>query len=132
MTEADVKPLSTGNPALDEEMPPSAWFNLACRKTVSYFEQDWPDIVQPCKSYAVALVYARLLERYFNEDFITVLSDPELLFKDKHFVPYSANSALYDQLISMMTYRELWDFESNPISQVQTTVRYFKKEFLLE
>jgi len=86
----------------------------------------------PQKSYSVALIYAKLLQRYFKEDFYEALDDPDLLLGDSHFVPYSKDKGTYDQLICTMAYQNLWDFENNPISQVRATVRYFKKEFLLD
>jgi hypothetical protein len=86
----------------------------------------------PQKSYAVALVYAKLLEQYFGESFYDVLDDRDLLLGDKYFVRYSEDRATYDSIIRELTRQDMWNFEANPISQVQATVRYFKKEFLLD
>lgn len=98
-----------------------------------YFVQEGDGTLHyPQKSYAVAIIYAKLLEKHFGENFIAVLNDPELLLSDKFFMPYSEDPETYDSVISMLTYWNNWDFESNPISSVQATVRYFKKEFMLD
>lgn len=88
-------------------------------------------IVYPQKSYAVALVYAKLLEKYFGEPFYDALNHPSLLLGDKFFVPYSKNPDLYNRVIAKMDEQKLWDFENNTLDTVQATVNYFKKEFLL-
>lgn len=100
---------------------------------VAYFLREGDGrLYYPQKAYSVALVYAKLLQRYFDEDFYEVLNDADLLLGDKHFVPYSKDKGTYDELILLMSHANLWDFENNPISQVRATVSYFKKEFLLD
>ncbi|TFG94183.1 hypothetical protein E4H12_15630 [Candidatus Thorarchaeota archaeon] len=98
-----------------------------------YFVQEGDGkLYYPQKSYAVALIYARLLEKYFGEQFYDALNDPELLISDLYFVPYNEDREAYDDIIGAANYWKLWDFESNPISYVQSTVHYFKQEFLLD
>jgi hypothetical protein len=100
---------------------------------LAYFFREGDGVLHyPQKSYSVAVIYAKLLEKYFQEDFYEVLNDPDLLPSDKYFVPYLQDQEVYDQVITTLTTFNKWDFESNPISRVQATVRYFKKEFLLE
>ncbi len=99
---------------------------------VHYFEKDIEPIF-PAKSYAVAIIYSRLLEKYFDSDFYTNLDDFDLFLKtDKYFVPYSQNKAVYDEIIEILTEKNKWDFESSSIEQVAKTVNYFSKEFLWE
>jgi len=99
---------------------------------ISYFTVSWNEwIHQPQKSFAVALVYAKLLEKYFGEDFYVTLDTPNLLLGDPFFRSLSEARGCYQSLIDTLTAHELWDFEDNPLSQVQATVTYFKKEFLL-
>lgn len=93
-----------------------------------YFTSGTCKIVHPAKSYAVAIIYARLIERYFGGDHLTHLDDPELLFgNDKFFVPYSTSQDVYDAVLSLIP----TDPEKIDIPQVRDTVTYFKKEFLL-
>lgn len=98
-----------------------------------YFVDEGDGILHyPHKSYAVAIIYASLLEKYFGEQFYDALNDPALLLSDKFFVTYNEDRTTYNSVISMLTYWDKWDFEANPISSVQATVRYFKKEFVLD
>jgi len=92
---------------------------------------EWDVLVYPEKSYAVAMVYAKLLEKYFGENFYEVLDDQDLLLGDKYFVRYSKNKEWYDKLIATMDEWKLWDFENSKLPQVQATITYFKKEFQL-
>ena len=52
----------------------------------------------PGKSYAVALIFAKLLELHFNEDFYTALDDPMLLLGND---PVIANRAAIPQKRSL-------------------------------
>lgn len=101
---------------------------------VQYFSVELGDVlIYPAKSYAVALIYSRLLSKYFNEEFYTALNDPMLLFgNDKYFVPYYKDIKTYDQaILRISTIRDAWDVENSRLSQVQATTAYFKQEFLL-
>jgi hypothetical protein len=104
-------------------------------EVICYFLREDPHIgflYYPQKSYAVAIIYAKLIQRYFKEDFYELLNDPMLLYgNDKHFVPYEQDVYTYNAIINQLAYRDLWDFEHNPGSQVQETVRCFKEEFML-
>lgn len=95
---------------------------------IEYFTLPNPQIVYPAKSYAVAIIYARLLEKYFEEQFWTVLDDPELLFSnDPYFVPYSMDRDVYDAVVGLIPQ----NIESITYAQVQTTISYFHEEFLI-
>jgi len=101
-------------------------------EVINYFLREGDGyLYYPQKSYSVGLIYAKLLQRYFKEDFYVALDDPDLLLSDPHFVRYRDDKRTYDQLIFTMSHLNLWDFENNPISQVQASVSYFKKEFLV-
>lgn len=99
-----------------------------------YFERDGP-LKFPAKSFAVAIIYAHLLAKYFEQDFVEALSDSDLFMgNDKFFHPYTQNSeidAIYHDVFSFLSLKDLWDFEASEVSCVQKTVHYFKLEFLL-
>jgi hypothetical protein len=98
----------------------------------SYFSHQM-DTVFPGKSYAVAIVYAKLISKYFNEDFFEVLNDPDLFIgTDKYFTPYGDNQGVYDEIIKKLTQDNLMAFENNSLPQVMKTVKYFREEFLWE
>lgn len=101
---------------------------------ISYFSRSWEKTVvfYPSKSYAVAIIYAKLLEKYFQEPFYDSLNHPGLLLTDKYFVPYNQSNTIYDRVISHIDYKGWWDFEKSIIPQVQATVEYFLKEFSIE
>lgn len=102
-------------------------------RIVLYFsEQSGPELLYPSKAYAVAIVYAHLLAKYFDEDVISCLSDPDLLFgNDAHFVPYAQDPKTYDCVLQVLRELELCDFESSTFTQVQATVECFREEFML-
>ena len=82
-------------------------------------------LIYPAKSYFVAIVYAKCLEKYFDKDFYQALDDEELLPDDKYFLPYSKSKYIYDQILTQL--------QDDILSYKHTekTVQYFKKEFLV-
>jgi len=86
--------------------------------------------VYPGKSYAVALIYSRLLWEHFNEPFYEVLNDPMLLYgTDEYFVPYTQDKESYDIILEA-----LGGIENIPLKGrwVDFTVQYFKDECMAE
>lgn len=95
---------------------------------VDYFTGEQAELVYPAKSYAVAIIYAQLLNKYFGEDFWNALDDPDLLFgNDRFFVPFSEDPQTYKEAFAQID----TDVENLPWSQVRTTISYFKEEFML-
>lgn len=65
--------------------------------------------VYPGKSYMVAIIYATMLEKVYNEDFYEVLDDPDLLHgQDDFFVPYSQDKETYDAIIKALEGMPNW------------------------
>ena len=56
---------------------------------IKYFRETDVGWIYPAKSYMVAICYAFWIMEDYNENFYTVLKDPELLPMDPYFVPYS-------------------------------------------
>lgn len=83
-------------------------------------------LIYPAKSYFVAIVYAYCLEKYFNENFYSVLDDKELLIDDMYFTPYSKRKPIYDKVLA-----RIGNIDKHQKS-IQKTVEYFKQEMLLE
>jgi len=85
----------------------------------------------PGKSYAVAVVYAILLSKYFGGDIISYLSDSELLFNnDPYFKPYQLAPNIYDKIL--LSFPQNFEENMNDYTlDFQKTVDYFMKEFLL-
>jgi hypothetical protein len=110
--------------------------DLSKEDRVSYLCQYFTDDVEtvfPAKSYAVAIIYASLLNKYFGADFKEELSDPDLfLGTDKYFVPYSVDHLTYDLVIDFLELNNLWNFEENDLTHVSKSVEYFFKEFMWE
>lgn len=82
------------------------------------------ELIYPAKSYFVAIVYAKCLEKYFGGNFFEYLNDPELLPDDTYFKTYSQNKSTYDNIINRIG--NIWQYPS-----ICKTVNYFKKEFLI-
>lgn len=90
-------------------------------------------ISYPAKSYAVAVIYAHLLEQHFGVPFGESLNDPMLLYgNDPHYVPYTDDPEVYHTihqnvcLDEGITYGLLHEFP-----QVVATVDYFNREFFI-
>lgn len=81
-------------------------------------------LIYPAKSYFVAIVYAKCLEKYFGGSFFEYLNDPELLPDDTYFKVYSQDKSTYDNIINRIG--NIWQYPS-----ICKTVNYFKKEFLI-
>ena len=96
---------------------------------VSHFTIEVPRLVYPAKSFYVAIMYARLLEQNFGQNFYTVLDDPELLYgNDQFFVPYSKARYVYDEVLKRIDLTQL----NMSLSQVKSTVGFFRREFLID
>ena len=82
-------------------------------------------LIYPAKSYFVAIVYAKLLEEHFDENFYDCLSDKELLPDDYFFVPYNRNRNVYNAVLSRI---------GNPLEYkaAEKTKEYFYQEILLD
>lgn len=82
------------------------------------------ELIYPAKSYFVAIIYAKLLEKYFEEPFYESLSNSNLLPDDKYFVPYTKATHIYDKVLEKI---------GNPLSypSTQKTISYFKEEYLI-
>ena len=82
-------------------------------------------LIYPAKSYFVAIVYAKLLEEHFNENFYDCLNYKELLPDDYFFVPYNRNRNVYNAVLSKI---------GDPLEYkaAEKTKEYFYQEFLLD
>lgn len=98
-----------------------------------YCRKQTTELYYPAKSYAIATVYAILLEKHFGGNAKDYLKDPELLAgNDPYFEPLSDdNWHLYSDL--WLWYDEVlndWP-ESLYCENFKKTLDYFYKEFLL-
>lgn len=91
---------------------------------VSFFETE-SLLIYPAKSYFVAIVYAKLLEKYFIVPFLEALNFNDLLPDDKWYVPYLKDKYVYDNILNKIPK----DFLSLP--STRKTTEYFKEEFLI-
>lgn len=82
------------------------------------------ELIYPAKSYFVAIVYAKCLEKYFGGNFFEYLNDSELLPDDTYFKIYFQDKSTYDNIINRIG--DIWQYPS-----ICKTVNYFKKEFLI-
>ena len=84
-------------------------------------------LIYPAKSYFVAIIYAKCLERYFGVNFLDALDFDDLLINDRCFTPYHDNKGTYD--IILLGLKEVDIFE---LKSAQKTIKYFKEEFLID
>lgn len=95
-------------------------------KTVVRFFEEGSELLYPAKSYFVAIVYAKLLEKHFGVPFMDALNMDDLLPDDKWFLPYRKAKVIYDGVLTGIPE----DFLKLP--STKKTTAYFMQEFLLE
>ena len=88
------------------------------------FFQTESELIYPAKSFFVAIVYSKCIEKFFNINFYTVLNDKELLPDDHFFKTYSEASEIYDKVLEKIT--DIWEYKS-----INATLKYFYQEFLI-
>jgi hypothetical protein len=94
------------------------------RTAIRYFNEQDPGWLYPAKSYAVAVLYSHWLCEEFNEDFISALDDPDLLYvNDPYFVPYSKDKQNYIKIIAALPA----DMSQGMIPDIRG---YFEREFM--
>ncbi len=93
------------------------------KQIVNFFKTE-SQLIYPAKSYFVAIVYAKCLEKYFKQDFYQSLDDIELLPDDPSFIPYNMSKEVYDLVLQEIG--DIWKYKS-----IEKTVDYFKQEFLI-
>lgn len=100
-------------------------------RALDYPIRQTKELYYPGKSYCVAIIFAKLIAKHFNEDFYELLNHEDLLYKnDPYFIPYHQARDIYDQIIAKFP----WDFlEDHTLGSpnFQKTCDYFYKEFLL-
>ena len=90
------------------------------------------DLIYPCKSYFVAIVYADCILRYFKgryDDITEPLKCEDLVIDDDFFVPYNEKSCkIYNKILQWL------ETERKPLDEyfsTEKTIKYFKEEFLV-
>ena len=82
-------------------------------------------LIYPAKSYFVAIVYAKCIEKYFHINFYDALNDEELLPDDKYFKTYNESKDIYDKVLESIG--DIHQYDS-----IDKTVKYFKQEYLID
>ena len=82
-------------------------------------------LIYPAKSYFVAIVYAKCIEKYFHINFYDALNDEELLPDDKYFKTYNESKDIYDKVLESID--NIYKYDS-----IDKTVKYFKQEYLID
>lgn len=108
----------------DVNLPYMLNYNDVGHQIISFFKYG-SELIYPAKSYFVAIIYAKCMEKYFGINFIEALNDKELLPDDKYFQPYDNDKELYDYVLNNV--KNIWKYKS-----INKTVDYFKKEFLID
>ena len=94
-------------------------------ETVVDFFKTESTLVYPAKSYFVAIVYAKMLEKHFCIDFLEALDEDDLLPDDKWFKPYHESKEMYDAILDKLL-GNILDMPST-----EKTKTYFREEFLI-
>ena len=93
---------------------------------VKHFNEKVDEWIYPAKSYFVAICYANWIALDFNENFLDVLNDSDLLPHDPYFVPYSKDQSTYDDI--------LWHagWENDEQGMVPDVRKYYEEEMLFD
>lgn len=76
---------------------------------LDYFRKATFPLVYPAKSYAVAIIYATLIEQWYNIPLRQTLDDRDLfLGHDQYFVPYSEDPLTYEDILVHLADMPLW------------------------
>lgn len=89
-----------------------------------HFNERVDEWIYPAKSYFVAICYANWIAQEFDEDFLDVLNDPNLLPDDPYYIPYTLAPGVYDAILEKV----VWDEDMGMIPDVR---EYFDEEFLI-
>ena len=101
------------------------------KKALEYPLIQTRELYYPAKSYAVGIIFAKLLEHYFEEDFLECLNNDKLLYEnDPYFVVYSKDKETYDEIIKSFPF-ELLAKKEKCSQNLLKTIEYFEKEFLI-
>ncbi len=103
------------------------------RGIVDYFCKPLDAIHYPAKAYAVAIIYASLLESHFGLDFWPILKDPQLFQGSAPFFRAYSHSGevrrTYDVALNELVERRLFPRFNLDLDQVRATVDAFEREF---
>lgn len=92
---------------------------------LNYFKSATFPLVYPAKSYAVAIIYATLLEKEYGIGLRVSLDDPDLfLGQDDFFVPYGDNPVAYERILTRLQGIPNWINSG----WAPKTVEYFRLE----
>lgn len=96
---------------------------------LNYLYKEVQVVSFPSKTYAVALIYAKLLETHFGVPFFEALSDSSMLYGNmRDYEPYPDKLGIYNAVLAVAN---LDDVLRSPPSQVRATVGYFHDEFFI-
>tara|TARA_B110000503_G_scaffold16382_1_gene23308 strand:+ start:4078 stop:4485 length:408 start_codon:yes stop_codon:yes gene_type:complete len=94
------------------------------KNALRHFKEHVNEWIYPAKSYAVAICYAKWLERDYGEDFYAALDDEDLLFgNDPYFKPYYESKSEYDAILAELDFKE-------DMGMVPDIHEYYKEEML--
>jgi len=99
----------------------------------NYLTIETPHLEMPGKSYAVAIIYAYLIEVFFKTKFLTSLSEDDLLGNnDIFYSTFYAKPTIYNDIFSRLKLISP-NFQLNTnLSQIKSTLSYFVEEFSLK
>ena len=76
---------------------------------LNYVRQQSPIGIYPAKSFMVAIIYAKMINEVYGDDFYETLNDPDLLYnQDDYFVPYFQAKDTYDQILLRLDGMGIW------------------------
>ena len=97
--------------------------NVLIDTIVNFFKTE-SDLIYPAKSYFVAIIYAKAIEKYFHKNFYLTLDDNRLLPDDFYFKTYTESKEIYDSVLDKID--NVWQYPS-----INATLKYFYQEFLI-
>ena len=89
---------------------------------VRHFNEKVDEWIYPAKSYFVGICYANWIADDFEENFLDVLDDPNLLPNDPYFKRYSEDMETYDEILHFA------NWNNNKQGMVPDVRQYYNEE----
>jgi len=88
----------------------------------------------PAKSYAVAVVWAKLIHQHFGDNFWKLLKDKDLLPDDPFFeTAHGPDEVVYRLILDKIGWNDVnFPFHNDSLPYLKQTIDYFYKEFMLD
>ncbi len=124
--------MDLGDDLSEEEIIEEFESEKIIQRALSYPIKQTKELYYPGKAYAIGIIFAKLIEHHFNEDFYECLNNENLLYgNDPYFKKYEDDKDTYDKIIENFPFDILFNEDLECSENFLRTYDYFLREFLL-